>query len=383
MRKVKIVSLVLCAAFIALAFSCGSTGGGGGGGGSSSSGTWVWRVEADESSGGSSTITMKEETQEGLPAYSFTGAITHKYEYGYVDVKVTPDDATMATLKKAKAISFRFMGNGEKAKVKITTSDVKDYAYFLYEFDTVDGKAQTVIVPIEHLMQPSWGKAVGNGIINLDLAQWVEFEYQGPVGPYAFKIWDLRIHTGKIPAEKDILPKGAPKPAAGKAAEAENPIGGDLTAEFKEITLTDNFQYGDGYQVVLTNKSLFNGHKIVPGEKYTLKITYSASRDLENVVGVGLVDPSAAANYWRTLTFRNGSEIGDPDGMAMIKKTKAGETVSVTLTMTTTAGSTSAAASCNALVFASNGAGKKGTANSGVQKAVTLKVTEFVFTKVN
>jgi hypothetical protein len=377
MRKAKIVSLVLCAALVALTFSCASSGGGGAG----ISGTWDWRVEADESSGGSSTITMTPETLEGLPGYSFTGEITHKYEYGYVDVKVTPDDATMDTLKKATAISFRFMGNGEKAKVKIPTSDVKDYAYFLYEFDTVDGQAQTLIVPIEHLMQPSWGKAVGNGIINLDLAQWVEFEYQGPVGPYAFKIWDLKIHTGKIPAEKDVLPKGAPKPAA--AAKVEAPIGGDLSAEFKEITLTDNFEYGDGYQVVLTNKSLFNGHKIVPGEKYTLKITYTASRDLEGVIGVGLVDPSAAANYWRTLTFRNGSEIGDPDGMAAMKQSKAGEVVSATLTMTTTAGSTSAAASCNALVFSTNGAGRKGTRGSGVQKAVKLTVTEFVFTKDN
>jgi hypothetical protein len=375
MKKAQMVSLMLCVAFVALAFSCASSGGGGGAG---ISGTWEWRVEADESSGGSSTITMTEVTQEGLPAYSFTGEITHKYEYGYVDVKVTPDDATMEQLKKATAISFRFMGNGEKAKVKIPTSDVKDYAYFLYEFDTVDGQPQTLIVPIAHLMQPSWGKAVGNGIINLDLAEWIEFEYQGPVGPYAFKIWDLRIHTGKIPAEKDILPKGAAKPAAAKAA-AENPIGGDLSPF--EVNLIDNFEYGDNYQAVITDKRLFNGHKIVPGETYTLKITYTASRDLENDIGVGLVDPSAAANYWRTLTFRNGSEIGDPDGMAAIKKTKAGETVSATLKMTTTAGSTSAAASCNALVFSTVGEGRKGSKGSGKMKAVKLTCTEFIFTK--
>jgi hypothetical protein len=75
MRKAQIVSLVFCAALIALAFSCASSGGGGG-----TSGTWDWRVEADESSGGSSTITMTQETLEGLPGYSFKGEITHKYE---------------------------------------------------------------------------------------------------------------------------------------------------------------------------------------------------------------------------------------------------------------------------------------------------------------
>jgi len=370
MKKAQIVSLVLCAAFIALAFSCASSGGGKG-----SSGTWAWRVEADESSGGSSTINMAEETQEGLPAYSFTGAITHKYEYGYVDVKVTPDDATMDQLKKAKAISFRFMGNGERAKVKIPTSDVKDYAYFLYEFDTVDGQAQTVIVPIEYLMQPSWGKAVGNGMINLDLAEWVEFEYQGPVGPYAFKIWNLQVHTKGVPKEKDVLPKGAPKPAAAGAAAAEAPIGGDLSPF--EVKLIDNFEYADGYQAVIADKRLFNGHKIVPGEKYTLKLTYTASRDLEDIVEVGLVDPSPAANYWRGLTWTE-SEGGK---MAPLPKSKAGEKVSATITMTTVAGSTSAATSCNTLVFVTKGAGRKGAKGSGVQKAVTLSCTEFVFSK--
>jgi hypothetical protein len=374
MKKAQIVFLAFCVVSMALIFSCASSAPAGGG-------SWSWRVEADESSGGSSTITMKEETLEGLPGYSFNGAITHKYEYGYVDVKVTPDDAMMNTLKKAKAISFRFMGNGERAKVKIPTSDVKDYAYFLYEFDTVDGQPQTVIVPIAYLMQPSWGKAVG-AAINLDLAEWVEFEYQGPVGPYAFKIWDLRVHTKGVPKESDVLPKGAAKPAAaGKAAAAEVPVGGDLLEAFKEVTLTDNFEYGDNYQAVLTDKRLFNGHKVVPGETYTLKITYTASRDLENVVEVGLVDPSSAANYWRPLTFRNGSKTGDPDGMAVIKQSKAGETVSATIKMTTTAGATSAAASCNALVFGTVGAGRKGTKGSGVQKAVKLTFTEFVFTK--
>jgi hypothetical protein len=375
MKKAKIVSLILCAAFIALALSCGSTGGGGGGAGTS--GTWEWTVNGDQDNGGSSTITMTEETQEGLPAHSFKGEITHKYEYGFVNVKLVPDDATLATLKQAKAISFRFMGNGERAAVKINTTDVKDYAYFENQFDTVDGQPITVIVPVAHLMQPSWGKAVGNGIINLDNAEIVEYQYQGPVGPYAFKIWDFQIHTKGVPKEKDILPKGAAKPAAGKAAEAT--IGGDLSPF--EVNLIDNFEYGDNYQAVITDKRLFNGHKIVKGETYTLKITYTASRDLEGDVGVGLVDPSPAANYWRTLTFRNGSDFGDPDGMAIIKKTKAGETVSATLKMTTTAEATGAAASCNALVFSTVGEGKKGSKGSGVKKAVKLTCTEFVFTK--
>jgi len=367
MKKALMVSLVLCAAFMALVFSCASSGGGGGG-------TWEWRTATDSGNGGTSTITMSEETQEGLPAYAFKGNITKVYEYGFVNVQLVPDDATMELLKKATAISFRTIGNGEKFAVKIVTSDVKDYAYFENQYETVDGQPITVIIPIDYLFQPSWGTSIG-AKIKLDLAQFIEYQYQGPAGPYEFKLWDFRVHTGKVPTEKDILPKGAAKPAA--AAAAEKPIGGDLSAEIKEINLVDNFEYGDGYQAMLTNKSLFNGHKIVPGETYTLKITYTASRDLEDIVEVGLVDPSSAANYWRSLSWDDAKDIE----MVKLPKSKAGETVSATIKMTTIASATSAAASCNALTFQTKGAGTKGSKGSGKQKAVKFTVTEFVFTK--
>jgi len=379
MKKAKMLSLLMCGALLALVLSCGSSAPAAGGGGAS----WEWTVNGDKDNGGTSTITMADETLEGLPGHAFKGNITKKYEYGFVNVKLNPNDAMLAQLKKAKAISFRFLGNGEKFAVKINTSDVKDYAYFEYQFDTLDGQPQTVIVPVEHLMQPSWGKVVGNGIINLNNAQIVEFQWQGPAGAYAFKIWDFKVHTGKVPTEKDVLPKGAAKPAAAAAAPAEKPIGGDLSAEIKEINLTDNFEYGDNYQAVLANKSLFNGHKIVPGEKYTLKITYSASRDLENVVEVGLVDttPQAYNPYWGALSFRNGADTGAPDGMATIKKTKAGEVVSATIHFTTTQKASASSSLANALVFGTKGEGRKGTKGSGKQKAVKLTVTEFVFTK--
>jgi hypothetical protein len=371
MKKAQIVSLVLCAAFIALAFSCAS-------GAPASQGSWEWLVNGDEDNGGSSTITMTEETQEGLPAHSFKGNITNQYEYGFVNVKLMPDEATLEQLKQAKAISFRVLGDGEPYAVKITTSDVSDYAYFEYRFDTVEGQPMTIIVPVEYLMQPSWGKAVAP-MVNTNLAQFVEYQTtrNGAPGPYEFKLWDFRVHTKGVPKEKDILPKGAAKAAAAPAAPKG--IGGDFGAI--DVILTDNFEYGDNYQAVMSDKRLFNGHKIAPGENYTLKITYTASRDLENVVEVGLVDTTPAANYWRGLTFKAGTNTGDPDGMAVIKQSKAGEVVSTTIKFTTVVGATSTSGLANALVFSTKGEGRKGAKGSGKQKAVTFKFTEFVFTQ--
>jgi len=165
------------------------------------------------------------------------------------------------------------------------------------------------------------------------------------------------------------------KTAAPAAAAATKGIGGDLGA--LELNLDDNFEYGDGYQGLFTDKRLFNGSKIAPGESYTLKITYTASRDLEDVVQVGLADTTPAANYWRSLTWDDAKGIE----MAELPKSKAGEKVSSTIKLTTVAGSTGTSGPANALVFQTKGAGTKGKKGTGVQKAVKFTFSEFVFTK--
>jgi hypothetical protein len=370
MKKAKIAALIFCAVLAALAFSCAP----GEKVAKSTDSFFDWQTTTDSGNGGTSTITMTEGTEEGLPAYSFAGNITNKYEYGFVCVQLYPDDATLEQLKKAQALSFRVMGDGDALAVKITTSDIKDYAYYEYRFDTVEGQPMTIIVPIGYLMQPSWGKPVGSRI-NLENAQFIEFQTtrNGSPGPYTFKLWDFRVHTAGIPTEKQLEPKSS---VAAKAAPvAPKGIGGDLGA--MSIDMVDNFEYGDGYQAKVTDKRLFNGHQIAAGESYTLKITYTASRDLENVIEVGLVDTTPAANYWKSLSWDDAQNIK----MAELPKSKAGEKVSAEITLTTLFGATGTAGTANVLTFQSAGEGKKGTAGSGVKKPFTLEVTEFVFTE--
>jgi len=372
MMKAKIAAVVSCVMLLALVFSCASSGGSKGGGA-----VWGWAVNGDEANNGKSTITMTDETQEGLPAHAFKGTITHDYEYGYVNVKLRPDEATLAQLKQAKAISFRILGNSEKYAVKIATTDVKDSAYFEFQFETTNSP-QTIIVPVEYFMQPAWGRKIAEAV-NLDLADFVEYQYQGAPGPYEFKLWDFRVHTKNVPTEASLTPKGAAKPKA--AAAEEKPIGGDLSPF--EVNLTDNFQYGGNYQAIIADKRLFNGHKVVVGESFTLKITYTTSRDLEDDITVGLVDNSNSG--WRTLTYKNDSKDNPiksgENAAAVLPKSKAGETVTATLKMTAIANAGSGSAVANALVFATAGAGTKGSPGSGKLKAVKLTCTEFVFTK--
>jgi len=323
MKKSFIVFLVSCAVFFALVFACGSAP-------KSKGPMGKWVLDTDEGAGGASTISMAPGTLEGVPGNTFTGKISKKYQYGFVCAKLYPDEETLDQLKQAKAISFRFIGNSDRYIISIGSTDVKDNAWFEYVYETQMNAPKTVIVPIEYFMQPAWGKTIA-ATINMNNATFLQWMYNGDEGPFDFKVWDIRIHTDKIPTEKDIAPKASVAMKAAAPTQAQ-PVGGDLLGVFKEITLVDNFEYGETYQAVLSNKSLMNGHKIVPGETYTLKVTYSTSRDLEDDVLIGLVDTSPSVNYWKWLT-------PDGDDIQKIPKSKAGQAVSATIKLYHNSGS--------------------------------------------
>jgi hypothetical protein len=163
----------------------------------------------------------------------------------------------------------------------------------------------------------------------------------------------------------------------GERAATAAPAGaGDLGA-FR-LRMADNFQYGDGYQGIISNSKMLSGHKIAPGETWTLKITYTTSRDLESYVEIGFVDTTPAANYWASLSWDDDKDIE----MLKIPASKQGEEVSATLTLKTLRAASGAGTTANAIVFLSAGEGKKGNAGSGVQKAFDINFTEFVLTQV-
>jgi len=142
------------------------------------------------------------------------------------------------------------------------------------------------------------------------------------------------------------------------------------------IRMKDNFENAQGYEALIVNANLLNGHRITKGETYTLKVTYTTSRDLEGPVLVRLVDTSFQANWWRDLTP------GD-DSKFQIAASKAGEVVSVTVTLNTIESSTTGSnPESIVVVFTTNGEGIKGKQDSGVQKPFNIVFTEFVLTRI-
>jgi len=372
MKRTQMVSSILCAALVMLV---GSFAWAKPVAYDSKTLKWTWTVNGDEDNKGTSTITMKEEeVQKGFPGYSFTGAITNKYEYGFVNVKLTPDAATLDILKKCTGFSFKVMGDGDPYAVKIVTSDVKDYAYYEYRFDTVKDQPITVVVPIEFLMQPSWGKPVGASV-NTQLAQFIEYQTtrNGSPGPFALKLWDFKLYTGGAPELSSAEKKAndaAVKAAAAAEAKLVKPVGGALTGV--EWNMEDNFQYANGYMIYFGDPRVFNGNKISKGDTYTLKFTCTASRDMEAEMRIYLVDHTAAANYHTELC---------PQVIVPGSKLKAGVPFSAEITLTATKNATSAKVDANLIGMETEGEGKKGSKGSGVKKPFTITFTEFVFSK--
>jgi hypothetical protein len=140
------------------------------------------------------------------------------------------------------------------------------------------------------------------------------------------------------------------------------------------LVLEDNFQWGITYQGILAQPNMLGGHRIAARETYTLRVTFTASRDLEENLQIIFVDTTERGNWWTELS-RNNERTQIPTPI------RAGQPVTATLTITTTARSTATEAAANSLVFMTEGQGRRGTAGSGVRGPVTLNFTEFVLTR--
>lgn len=120
-----------------------------------------WKAFDDAAKGGTSKITKTEsmETINGKEALAITitGAVTTKYQYGFIGVAADPSPETLTFMKTAKGITFKTVGDGRQYRVKIETSDIADFDMYGKTFTAPKDKAGTVTVPYSALAQEGWG----------------------------------------------------------------------------------------------------------------------------------------------------------------------------------------------------------------------------------
>jgi hypothetical protein len=191
----KALIILLCGALCAVFLSCATSGGASTEEGYGPGVPYVGDLEFwdDGNDKGNSTIKVEQLTMEGMPAWRFTGNVTTRFQYGYVGWAFAPDANTLELLKTARAISFKFVGDGKRQTVKYRISTVKDHAYHEYHFFGEPGKAERLEVPIKMFMQPSWGQGVRLNQANVTDVSWQTHESWRP-GTFEITIWDLRVH---------------------------------------------------------------------------------------------------------------------------------------------------------------------------------------------
>jgi len=163
-----------------------------------------------------------------------------------------------------------------------------------------------------------------------------------------------------------------------------------------DLELKDNYQYGHGYQATFTTGDYFTG-KITKGDQFTISFKVKTSRDLEDALTVGLVDPTPEAykQYWGPLTWDGDN--GDPDSVGPKKgetPIKAGDEITFTMEWTASASASSAKADANHIVFQTSGLCDKadcadncdrtkprGVAGAGKAGSVKLSFTDFTLTR--
>jgi len=157
----------------------------------------------------------------------------------------------------------------------------------------------------------------------------------------------------------------------GSAASSEQPVPGGSLAPIT-VELRDNFQYGNSYAGDIRIPNLMNGYRIMNGDSFTLKVTYTVSRDLTNPIWVGLVDQSAGSDYWNPLSWRQSS--GEGSGVFLSEGApRAGQTYTVEVTMTAVKNSPGATPAHNTVRMETVGTRGSPTA--------VVNFTEFVLTK--
>jgi hypothetical protein len=201
----KVCLLALFVMFCAIILSCGSSGGAAkadAGYGKPTLATGEWMVYTDENDKGSSTanIVSAEEVIDGkkVMVHHVTGNVTTKFQYGFAGWGLNADEKTLELFKTAKAVSFWILGDGQRYTIKFKTSNVKDFAYYEFSFNTEKGEPLLVEVPVKFFMQASWGEPVR---MNQSLVTGIEWQTHeswrkdANRNPFEIKIWDFTVYN--------------------------------------------------------------------------------------------------------------------------------------------------------------------------------------------
>ncbi|MCL2720483.1 MAG: hypothetical protein FWD47_03990 [Treponema sp.] len=127
---------------------------------------------------------------------------------------------------------------------------------------------------------------------------------------------------------------------------------------------------GSNFQAEIRD-TILHGYRLQRGDVFTLKVTYTVSRDVDGI-GVGFADMTP----WQALSWRqprNVENIAENLGGAVLPAARAGQTVSAEVTITLLQRASSAGSRQNTFIMQNGQAQNLGP--------ITVNFSEFVLTK--
>lgn len=154
-----------------------------------------WSTFADKADNGDSVVQKETafEKRAGIDVLKvrLTGKVTTKFQYGYVGMTADGGSASAEALKKGKGITFKVTGDGKQYRVRVETTDVRDFDYYGFVFTAPQGKEVEVTVPYSSLKQEGWGAKKNFNPAN---ASKVSFQTVGqPHASVDFTVIDLKV----------------------------------------------------------------------------------------------------------------------------------------------------------------------------------------------
>jgi hypothetical protein len=139
---------------------------------------------------------------------------------------------------------------------------------------------------------------------------------------------------------------------------------GAFDLEFKA-----NFQYGRTWQAQFRKDEMLKGYRLTQGDKFELTVSYTASRDITDVMHVAFCN--SGSSPWVFISY---NQVGGEESPVTFPASKRGETVSATVEFEILRNGGGGAAG-NALIWETVGRASDGP--------VTLSFTEFTLKKIN
>jgi hypothetical protein len=158
--------------------------------------SWTWSTfDAGTRGNGSSVIRVETQIEiinkKSVETRKYTGEMGAQDHHGYAGVIITPDTATLTTLKTAKGVKFWVTGDGNNYQFMVETTMVTDGGDFGYNFTATKAKDTQVIIEFKSLAQESWAIQRAWDPNQMTKLKIQTLGYRVP--PFHFKIWGLDI----------------------------------------------------------------------------------------------------------------------------------------------------------------------------------------------